>query len=492
MKIFRFKQSKLKIFSGIIFIALVFLATKFFYPASVSAMTQSEIATQMTILKDQLFRLQTQLIAESSTSSYSASCAPIFTENLKEGDKGLSVVGLQQLLNSSSDTSIALAGDGSKGKETGYFGALTRVAVIKFQKKYSSEILAPAGVTKATGFVGANTRLKLNKICVPALLADPSLQANSFFGWKRVNNSTSGGTSAPSTPSTPTNPPPPPSGGGTGPTTPPPPPPPPPASGLQWGAYVGDTISSLATLETLVGGTADIRAVFEGFSDTFPSNFRSTVGAQGKTLVIFWEPNFGYDEINNGSKDSYIQQFAADAKNYSHPVILAPFDEMNLNEEAWGYGQNGNTAEKFKTAWKRIHDIFVAQNATNVKFAIPFNNVSVPNVSGNKFADYYPGDAYVDYIGLDGFNFGSPWQTFAQVFDTAVSQVSSFNKPIYILSTASAPGSQKAAWIRDGLGDHIQTYSNVVGWVWFNEDKETDWRVNSDTTSLEAFRSILP
>lgn len=498
MKILRSKISKVKFFSIIGLLIFSFFIAKIYYPETVSAMTSGELATQINYLKDQVVKLQAELLSGSSSSVYASSCSPVFTDNLKEGDRGLAVTSLQQLLNSSPDTSIALSGDGSKGKETGYFGALTRLAVIKFQKKYSAEILAPAGVTKATGFVGENTRIKLNKICTVALLTDVSLQTNPFFGWKRLstNGGQSGGggaSSAPTAPTAPTPPPPPPappSSGGTGPVTPPPPPP--SSSGLKWGAYVGDNLNALSELEALVHGTADVRAVFQGFSDSFPSNMKSVVGEQGKDLVVFWEPSFGYDEINSGSKDAYIRQFATDAKNYGYPVILAPFDEMNLNEEAWGYGQNGNTAEKFKTAWKRIHGIFAAQNATNVKFAIPFNNVSIPNVSGNRFVDYYPGDAYIDYVGLDGFNFGNPWYTFAQVFDAAVSEASAFNKPIYILSMASAPGPQKATWIRDGLGEHIHTYSNVAGWIWFNEDKETDWRVNSDNTSLEAFRAVLP
>ena len=261
------------------------------------------------------------------------------------------------------------------------------------------------------------------------------------------------------------------------------------AQTLQWGAYVGDGTTNLSSFETMVGKSTNILADFEGWDATFPSQFSSNVGKAGKTLVIFWEPSFGYDNINNGSQDAYIKQFAAGAKAYGYPVILAPFDEMNLNESAWGYGLSGNTAAKFVTAWKHIHDLFAG--VTNVKFAITYNNVSVPNVSGNKFTDYYPGDAYVDYVAVDGFNFGNPWTTFAQTFDSAITQLGTFNKPIYILSTGSVPGTQKAAWITE-MGTHIKTYTNVIGWVWFNSNSDANWLVNTDTASLAAFKSILP
>ena len=261
---------------------------------------------------------------------------------------------------------------------------------------------------------------------------------------------------------------------------------------LEWGAYTGNNTNDLANFETLVGKKVNIFAYFAGWDMNFPSDLATTIGAQGKTLVIFWEPSFGYDGIMDGSKDAYIKQFATDAKAYGYSVILAPFDEMNLNEETWGYGANNNSAQKFKTVWIHIHDIFTSVGATNVKFAITYNNVSTPDVSGNGMADYYPGSIYVDYIGIDGFNFNTPPLTFAQIFDNAITQASVFNKPIYILSMASDAGPHKATWITDGLGTNIKNYPNVFGWVWFNKPGTPNWIVNSDAASLAAFKSVLP
>ncbi len=185
-----------------------------------------------------------------------------------------------------------------------------------------------------------------------------------------------------------------------------------------------------------------------------------------------------------------MKQFAAAAQSYNAPIILIPLDEMNLNEEAWGYGTNNNTADGFRAAWIHIHNLFNGIN--NVKFAIDFNNVSIPNIPGNQFSDYYPGSDYVDYVGIDGFNFANPWQTFGQVFDTAVHQVQSFNKPMYIFSTASYPGTAEANWITEGLGTHIKNYTNMRGWIWFNQNgADGDWVVNSSPATLAAFKSVV-
>ena len=117
----------------------------------------------------------------------------------------------------------------------------------------------------------------------------------------------------------------------------------------------------------------------------------------------------------------------------------------------------------------------------------------MPDIATNTISVYYPGDAYVDYVGVDGFNFGNPNQSFSAIFDSAVKQLETYNKPIYIFSTASYEYPEKADWIANGLGTSIKEYPNIAGWIWFNQsDDKNDFLIDSDSSSLAVFKTVIP
>ncbi len=122
---------------------------------------QAEIARIMSLisqLQDQLKELVGSPIITGIPADFK------FKITLKTKQVSLDIKYLQILLNSDPETKVAVAGAGSSSKETNLFGNLTKAAVIKFQEKYASEILAPFGLTQGTGIVGATTRAKLNQL----------------------------------------------------------------------------------------------------------------------------------------------------------------------------------------------------------------------------------------------------------------------------------------------------------------------------------------
>ena len=264
-----------------------------------------------------------------------------------------------------------------------------------------------------------------------------------------------------------------------------------------WGAFVGGSYaaSALSAFEAQIGSAVNLQAVFIGWgsgSGDFPIELATPLKSSGKTLIIFWEPSVDLDAIASGSWDAYMRAFAASVKSYEGPVILAPFHEMNGNWDVWDGPVGTNSPAKFILAWKHMHEIFDAIGVPNVKWGWAVNNESVPNTAANKIENYYPGNTYVDIVGVDGFNFSAPWMTFDQVFGSALNRISVYGKPIYIFSFASAAGTQKAAWITDALAVQMYKYPLLAGWIWFNENKEQNWLINSDAAALAAFKAALP
>jgi hypothetical protein len=272
-------------------------------------------------------------------------------------------------------------------------------------------------------------------------------------------------------------------------------------SWMKWGVFVGWQDTAMSNFEALVGKQPQMEAVFTHWgNDQFPSYVAPRVRDKGRTLVIFWEavdynrdyfnqPEYSFDSVISGKMDAYFTKFAADAKSYGGEIILVPYSEFNSDWFPWGITIGNNSPAKFIAAWKHIHNIFA--NTPNVKFAWVPNNDSIPDTAANNFDLAYPGSAYVDIVGIDGFN-DTPWESFETMVGGELTKLKKYSKPIYIMSMGVKEDARKAAWITDAFTVQLYKYPEVKGWIWFNENKERDWRVNSSAASLNAFKSILP
>lgn len=272
-------------------------------------------------------------------------------------------------------------------------------------------------------------------------------------------------------------------------------------SWMKWGAFVGWQDTAMSSFESMTGKQPQMEAVFSHWgNDQFPAYLAPRIRDKGRTMVLFWEavnynrdyfsqPEYSFDSVIAGKMDPYFTKFAADAKAYKGEIILAPYSEFNGNWFPWGMTVSGNTPEKFIKAWIHIHSFFA--DVPNVKFAWVPNNDSVPDVVANNFDLNYPGSAYVDIVGLDAFN-NTPWETFDQMLSAEIGRLKKYNKPIYLLSLGVKNDQRKAAWITDAFTVQLYKYPEVKGWVWFNENKEQDWRVNSSVESLQAFKNMIP
>jgi beta-mannanase len=166
---------------------------------------------------------------------------------------------------------------------------------------------------------------------------------------------------------------------------------------------------------------------------------------------------------------------------------------MNGDWYPWGTqsdNPDGNSPADY-IAWRHVHDIFTSVGATNVRWLWSLN---ITYQAATPASAIYPGDSYVDWVGIDGYNTGSPWKSAAALLDETYNAITAVtNKPMLIAETASAEtGGDKGSWITQTFDNDIPTTMPAVrGIIWFDADEGIDWRVNSSASSLAAYRAVV-
>jgi hypothetical protein len=302
------------------------------------------------------------------------------------------------------------------------------------------------------------------------------------------------------------------------------------------GAYVPRALyddSAYDDFTKTIGRTPDYLVWYEDWGNgSFGRDQRTTlatIDTLGLTPVIAWEPfdsdgatvdqpTYRLATIANGNHNAYIDGWADGLAAYGKRVFINFGHEMNGGWSPWGAGVNGNQRGDYIAAWRHIHDRFNARGARNVRW------VWVPNVLYESLPatlqDVYPGDSYVDWLGMNGYNWGtsvywescpckSSWESFGKVFDeTYHALVALANKPIMIGETASSEkGGNKANWITNGLVHEIpEKYPQIRALTWFHTKATgldtnkhgqvvptavVDWRITSSKQARNAFRKAV-
>lgn len=208
------------------------------------------------------------------------------------------------------------------------------------------------------------------------------------------------------------------------------------------------------------------------------------------------QPDFTLSAITSGRYDAYILAFAKELATFPRTVFLRVMHEMNGNWYPWCGTVNGNSPEAFISAWKHIQALVNAEAASRIQWVwCPYAS-SYPLTPFNKIEDYFPGDESIDWVAIDGYNWGcaregSVWQSFEQVFSEAYNTLAALSRrPVMIGELASTEtGGSKALWLTEAFQALEKNFPRIKALVWFDINKECDWRIASSTESLEAFQS---
>ncbi len=223
------------------------------------------------------------------------------------------------------------------------------------------------------------------------------------------------------------------------------------------------TTESIKAFESL----AQKKIVWAYFSNNwynsiqFPREAVKTIHRLGKIPFIRMMPRSNFNEdasdpiysmqsIIDGYFDNELTQWALDAKSARIPLLVEFGCEPNGNWFPWSGIYNGGAQtqaygneniadgpERFRDAYRHIIDIFQKNEVNNITWFFHINAQSDPPENWNTIAGYYPGDHYIDWLGVSVYGpqeKEDEYQSFTEIMSPVYSALRAISdKPIAIL-----------------------------------------------------------
>jgi hypothetical protein len=213
------------------------------------------------------------------------------------------------------------------------------------------------------------------------------------------------------------------------------------------------------------------------------------VWRHGAVPMITWEPwGFPLRRIARGRYDRYVRAAARTAARWRHPIFLRFAHEMNGDWYPWGAA---TPAGVYKAAWRHLVRVFRQVGADNVRW------VWTPHVDPHwalPFEGRYPGDRWVEWVGLDAINWGgaSGWRSFKRLFGGSYRLLRRLSSAPVMLGEVGCgeAGGSKASWVSRAMRRVLPRMRRVRALLWWSKsDPRADLRIDSSGAALDALRS---
>ena len=290
---------------------------------------------------------------------------------------------------------------------------------------------------------------------------------------------------------------------------------------LTWGIYEpgvnGAIIDDLLALQNTLDHQFDIVLCYSDlYTDYTPQliyNTLTRLWENGSVVELTLQPvkydpatnaNIVYD-ILDGKYDEFLHDYAADVARFGHPVLFRPFNEMNGDWCTYSAYWSARDCSTYVELYRYVYSIFEEEGANkNTLWIWNPNEKSFPDFCWNFVDNYYPGDEYVDIVGLTGYNTGDyyegeTWRSFDEIYAPLYAQMApQYQQPLMITEFAcSSIGGDKAVWIAD-MFNHIKNYPHIKAAVWwdsadFDADGTIarDYYIDNDKAALRVFKDHL-
>ncbi|MCB9789839.1 hypothetical protein H6763_01780 [Candidatus Nomurabacteria bacterium] len=271
-----------------------------------------------------------------------------------------------------------------------------------------------------------------------------------------------------------------------------------------------DTFDLVVAHEENIGHKMEYLLFFQAWDEQyrdFPTYIVKQVDDLQATAIITWEPwerdfinptriqpDYSLQSIIDGEHDEYIAQWATEAKASDMDIILRFAHEQSTPEgELNWYPWQGDPI-RYVQAYRRIWRIFDELEVDNVRFM--WNPMWIQSEWSPR---YYPGDNYVDIIGLSVLNHGTKlgetwekWFTCDELLTEQYKAASKYNKPVIVAEYGSSEiGGNKARWYEECHQAMIDS-PNIIGAISIQIPSDVtyqniDWRYNSTSASSQAY-----
>ena len=283
-----------------------------------------------------------------------------------------------------------------------------------------------------------------------------------------------------------------------------------PKCGIWWGAH-----SSMGwqAFEQMIGREIAIVHDYTGWTNSFPDPNDKLAAAGGRILYMDWEaknysngqPAATWAQIANGSQDAVIKKEALELKAFGKPMMLT-FQSEPEGKASLAYGTGAN----YVAAWRHIHNVFADEGVTNVVWVWDVTGDTADHRS--QYPSYYPGDAYVDWIMWDPYNWyncrtrAETWQTLGDkvsaMYDWLTANSGKPGNGNYLskpwglaeYGTVEGPSSaSKAQWFESEVTETESQFPRLKALIYFDSDdvasgRSCNWRVDSSSASLAGFK----
>ena len=264
-----------------------------------------------------------------------------------------------------------------------------------------------------------------------------------------------------------------------------------PSSGAYLGAFANEP-GGISALESGIGRTLAVDRSYVPWSFTGWAKRVAPDAAAGRIPELAWSaaPATTAAAIAAGSQDRAIAAAARAMRATGVQILLVPWYEF---DQPRGHKRFIGGPKKVVAAWRRMVRVFRAAGATNVHFVwtpMAYDFGPHANVAA---AAFYPGNAFVHWIGADAYNFPTaPFRTQAELLDPAVAFAAAHGKPFVVGETGSLTAlSQTPAWI-EAYGAWAGAHPQVKAITFFDSvsPKGYDFRLMANPAALAAFSAL--